>query len=174
MAIDTAQKELKPVNLKKAFVWAGVLVALDAFLLNQGVLSALVGAWMLLVSLPRSAFNKSPEQRNRRFARIAIFLGAVMLVFGLNSANNQIARKRAETLITAIKAFKLKNQRYPEKLSELVPDFIKYLPTAKYTLSFNSFHYVSGPESHSLFYVEMPPFGRPTYSFERGSWGYLD
>lgn len=100
-----AQKEAKPVSLKRAFVWAGVLVGIDAFILNQGAISALVGLWMLFVSLPRAVFTKIPKQRNRRFARIAIFLGAVILVFGLNWANNQIARKRADTLVIAIKAF---------------------------------------------------------------------
>lgn len=171
---DTGQKELKPVNLKKAFAWAAVLVAIDAFLLNQGGISALVGVWMLFVSLPRAAFTKNPEQKRHRFARAGIFLGAVMLVFGLNWANNQIARSRAETLITAIKAFNQKYQRYPNKLDELVPDFIDHVPNAKYTLGDTRFSYISEPGSHHLFYVAIPPFGRPTYSFEKDKWGYLD
>lgn len=174
MATDTEQKQLKPVNLIKAFAWAGVLIGVDAFILNQGVISALVGVWMLLVSLPRAAFIKIPEQRNRRFARVTIFLGAVILVFGLNWANNQIARKRAENLVTAIKTFNQKNQRFPEKLDELVPEFIDHVPTAKYTLGDTRFYYLSSPEYHSLFYVAFPPFGRPTYSFEKGSWGFID
>ena len=174
MVTNTAQKELKPVSLKKAFVWAGILVGLDAFILNQGAIAALVGLWMLLVSLPRAVFTKIPEQKKRRFARIAIFLGAVILVFGLNWANNQIARKRADTLVTAIKAFNQKYQRYPNKLDELVPEFIEYVPNAKYTFLFPKFTYLSSPEYHSLFYVAMPPFGRPTYNFEKDKRGYLD
>ena len=39
MVTNTAQKELKPVSLKKAFVWAGILVGLDAFILNQGAIA---------------------------------------------------------------------------------------------------------------------------------------
>lgn len=97
-----------------------------------------------------------------------------MLVFGLNWANNQIAKSRAETLVDAIKAFNQKHQRYPEKLDELVPEYIDHVPTAKYTLFFASFFYLSGHEFHSLFYVAMPPFGRPTYNFERDKWGYMD
>lgn len=174
MVTDTAQKEVKPVNLKKAFIWAGILVGIDAFVLNQGGISALVGLWMLFVSLPRAAFTKIPEQRNRRFALIAIFLGAVILVFGLNWTNNQIARKRADTLVTAIKAFDQKYQRYPNKLDDLVPEFIGHVPTAKYTFTFSRFYYLSSPEYHSLFYVALPPFGRPTYIFEKTKWGYLD
>lgn len=171
---DTAIKELKPISIRKAFIWAGVLIAIDAFYLNQGGISALVGLWMLFVSLPRAVFTKNHEQKNRRFARIVILLGAVVLVFGLNWANNKIARNRAETLVTAIKAFNQKNQRYPDKLDELVPEFIDHVPTAKYTFIFNSFSYLSSSEFHSLFYVAFPPFGRPTYIFEKDKWGYLD
>jgi hypothetical protein len=28
--------------------------------------------------------------------------------------------------------------------------------------------------SHLLFYTSMPPFGRPTYSFENQKWAYTD
>ena len=171
---DSTQREVKQISLTRTFAWAGAIVAVDAFLANQGVLSALVGLWMLLVSLPRAVFTKKPKQSRRRLARVAIFLGAVLLVFGLNWTNNQIARNRAETLVGAIKAFNQKNHRYPAKLDELVPDFIGHVPTAKYTLGFASFYYVSGPEYHSLSYVALPPFGRPTYSFERNRWGFLD
>ena len=174
MVTDTAQNELKPVSLKKAFIWAGILVGLDAFILNQGAIAGLVGLWMLFVSLPRTVFSKNPEQKNRRFARIAIFLGAVILVFGLNWANNQIARKRADTLVTAVKAFNQKYQRYPNKLDELVPEFIDHVPAAKYTLGDTKFYYLSGPGIHSLFYIAFPPFGRPTYNFEKDKKGYLD
>ncbi|MBI4938314.1 MAG: hypothetical protein HY846_08900 [Nitrosomonadales bacterium] len=163
------------INLTtKNFAWAGVLIVFDAFIANQGVVATLVGLWMLFVSLPRAALSKNPEQKSRGYKRVAIFLGAVLLVFVLNWANNQIARSRAETLVTAIKAFNQKYQRYPEKLDELVPVFIDHIPDAKYTLIFSSFKYISGPEFHSIFYIALPPFGRPTYYFEGDKWGYLD
>jgi hypothetical protein len=165
---------MKRINLRRALIWAGVLVAVDVFLLNQGVISALVGLWMLFVSLPRAAFAKDLEQRRPRLVRVAIFVGAVLLVFGLNWANNQIARNRAETLIAAIKAFNQKNHRYPTTLDELAPGFIDHVPNAKYAYVSASFYYVSSPEHHSLFYMAFPPFGRPTYNFERNTWGYLD
>ena len=171
---DTVQKEFKSISLKKAFIWSGFLIVLDAFFLNQGIISALFGVWFLLVSLPRAAFTKIPEQRNLHLKRAVIFLGAVMLIFGLNWANNQIARQRADTLIAAIQSFNLQNNRYPDNLDELVPKFINHVPEAKYTFLFQKFTYVSSPNSHRLFYISIPPFGRPTYIFESGSWGHLD
>jgi type II secretory pathway pseudopilin PulG len=103
-------------------------------------------------------------------------LGAVLLVFASNAANNHLARSRAETLIAAIKAFKQQNQRFPTKLDELVPDFIDHVPAAKYILfpPFGCFHYMGSPDSHSLMYTAFPPFGRPYYQFEEGKWRYMD
>ena len=171
---DSAQADVKQVDLSRALKWTGALVFADAFVLNQGAISAIVGLWMLFVSLPLILLVKGSKERGRRLARIAIFLGAVLLVFGLNWANNQIAKRRFETLITAIKAFKQEHQRYPAKLDELVPEFLDHVPLAKYTLAFPSFWYIALPDYHSLFYVEFPPFGRPSYTFEKDKRWYLD
>ena len=171
---DSAQREVKPISLPRTFAWAGALIAVDAFVVNQGVISAAIGLWMLLAALPRAAFTQDPGQRRLRLARVAIFLGAVAIVFALNWVNNRIAKSRAETLVTAVKAFKQKHQRYPEKLDELVPEFVEHMPVAKYTLAFGRFYYVATAGYHGLFYMDMPPFGRPTYAFERDTWGYVD
>ena len=171
---DPAQPGAKPISLPKTCAWAGALVFFDAFFLNQGVISACIGLWMLLGALPRAAFHKDHAQRRRRLARVAIYLGAVALVLGLNWANNRLAQSRAEALIGAIKAYQQKHQRFPAKLDELVPEFVEQVPVAKYTLAFGGFYYVATPDYHGLFYVEMPPFGRPTYHFEQNAWGYVD
>lgn len=47
-------------------------------------------------------------------------------------------------------------------------------PKARNTLMDRGFSYHSTPAGHLLWYVETPPFGRPTYDFERGRWGYVD
>ena len=164
------------INLTRTFAWAAALVVFDAFFLNQGVIAALVGLWALVVTVPRAAFTKDSEQKRLRLARAAIVLGAVLLVFASNAANNHLARSRADTLIAAIKAFKQQKQRFPTKLDELVPDFIDHVPVAKYILfpPFGCFDYMVSPERHSLMYTAMPPFGRPYYQFEEGKWRYMD
>lgn len=85
-----------------------------------------------------------------------------------------LLRGRAEVLITAVKSFHAKNQRYPKSLEELVPEFIDWVPLAKYTFVFSSFWYGTAPDNTILSYVDLPPFGRPTYSFTRNEWSYLD
>ena len=166
----------KKINLRSTFAWAVGLVVLDAFLLNQGVIAAVVASWTLVVTVPRAVLAKNSGQKRLRLARAGIMLGAVLLVFAFNAVNNHLARSRAVTLIAALKAFHQQNQRFPTELDELVPDFIDHVPVAKYVLlpPFACFYYMANPGRHSLMYTAMPPFGRPSYRFEEGEWSYMD
>ena len=85
-----------------------------------------------------------------------------MTIFAANWINNRIARTRAETLIVAVKKFKQSTGHYPANLQDLVPNFIDHIPLAKYTIAFNDFKFSSNEAHVSLWYVEMPPFGRPS------------
>ena len=161
-------------SLRKTIIFAVALVVIDALFLNQGTISALIGAVAVVVLLPRAAFTKDPALRSLRLAKAAIVLAAVLSVLGLNWANNKLARHRAESIIVAVEAFKQKHQRYPTTLDELVPELIAEVPAAKYAYISSKFYYLASPGSHVLFYVDIPPFGRPTYNFERQKWGYLD
>lgn len=159
----------------RAIVLATLLLAVDAFVLNQGVIALLVGLWLLLIELPRTYLAKRfMTVRPQRLRNMAVYLLSVILVLGLNALNNRVARVRAEALVVAVKAYHAKNQRYPKSLEELVPDYIERVPLAKYTLMFNRFSYNTSDQYTSLFYVALPPFGRPTFSFNRDAWGYLD
>jgi len=125
---------------RRAILLGLLLVVIDALLLNQGTIALAVGLWMLFVGLPRTFLAKKlAPVRAQRVANIAIYLAAVILVFGLNAANNQLARGRAQTLITAIRAFQADNGRFPNSLWELVPEYAETIPLAKYTLMFNQY-----------------------------------
>ena len=92
------------------------------------------------------------------------------------SWNNRLARARAETIVSALTLYKAQHGDYPTKLSALVPEQLPAVPRAKYTLLFSDFSYFYDPIEHRgfLLYTPLPPFGRPTFSLERQSWGYLD
>src|SRR5437016_5913804 len=89
-AATSTPGEERPWSLRKSLGWAGALIVIDAFILNQGMIAALVGVWTLGISLPRAAFSKVREQRDLQLARVGILLGAVVIVFALNWSNNQI------------------------------------------------------------------------------------
>ena len=151
-----------------------LLVVFDAFLLNQGGIAAISGVVLLFVALPLTFLPRFVGVRRQRLRNLAIYLTAVVLVFALNAANNRVAHARAERLVVAVKAYHAKYQRYPQTLDALVPEFVERVPLAKYTLVFNQFFYSNLEGKAALFYTELPPFGRPTYSFTYDRWTYLD
>ncbi len=118
-------------------------------------------------------FNNRPLFK-KRLVIIGIYFLMVILIFASNFINNSIAKRRAELLITACNKYKSLNGEYPEKLSDLVPEFLSKIPYAKYTFSFNRFKYSSSKDRHMILYAAIPPFGRPFYVFEDKMWGYLD
>lgn len=166
------QSEFK---IKSSIFTAIALFILDAFVMNQGAIAAVSIVVIVLWILPKSAFIKYKNESPKVPLTKALIYGVMALaVFSANFANNKLAKYRAEKLIVAIEAYHQSTGNYPEKLTDLVPSYIPAVPVAKYTLAFNEYWYINDKDVASLFYVELPPFGRPTYSFDSHSWGYLD
>jgi len=107
-------------------------------------------------------------------AKAGVFTLLFAVTFVTLKADNKVARSRAETLIAACNSYKQDNGEYPKKLEDLVPEYIDKVPTSKYSFGFNKYHYKSNDKFTTLWYVDVPPFGRPHYYFDRGEWGYLD
>lgn len=59
-------------------------------------------------------------------------------------------------------------------VAALVPAYIDHVPRAKYTIFFAEFTYQSRPGMTTLAYMDLPPFGRPSYDFDNRNWYYLD
>lgn len=105
--------------------------------------------------------------------RIQMPLFTLVLVFANNSLQTRVARINAARVVEACEQYHEANGTYPESLDELVPRYLSSVPRAKYCLSWGEIRYW-GPPINFLDWVEVPPFGRRTYAFERGEWGYLD
>jgi hypothetical protein len=152
-----------------------ILFVLDAFVLNQGFI-ALVTIFIALpiILLKAVAGRKDKPLLKKRLNAFGIYFTMSVLILTSIFINNKIAKSRAEAVIGACEKYKDKNQEYPEKLSDLVPDFINKVPLSKYTFGSNRFMYLASKEAHLLFYTAMPPFGRPTYNFEKQRWSYTD
>jgi len=97
---------------RRALLLGSLLIFLDAFYLNQGGIALLVSLWLLVISLPRTFLAKTfATVRKQRLRNITIYFVAVILVFVFNAANNTIAKRRADVLVSAVKAFHAKNQQ---------------------------------------------------------------
>jgi hypothetical protein len=176
-ADTTMQPDSQPSRstLARVIGWAVALFALDALVLNEGFIAGAVAFWLIAFTLPRSLLSRYQSVRRERLRNVGILMIAVALVFGFNWLSNVQARMRAESVASAVHAFQTKYGRYPQRLDDLVPEFLPTVPRAKYTLSFGEFRYfVSTNGIPRLQFTDFPPFGRPTYSFESNSWRYVD
>jgi hypothetical protein len=176
-ADDSLDVRAKRSRLRRSLAIATVLYVLDAFVLNQGVVAVLAALVVTVLRLPRAALALA--RRDWAAARIhavaaGIYLVMAAAVLGTNYMNNQLAHHRADMVIGAIRQYEVPHRRLPDRLEELVPDFLPSVPRAKYTLVFNSFLYLASPNRHSLVWITFPPFGRVTYNFEDDRWGHLD
>lgn len=167
-----------PASMTPHFITAGCLYAFDALVSGQGVFTLLVAAVMVLIGFFHLAASAGEQRWRVRHgvSMVALYIGLVTAVFSTIYCNNRIARARADTIIAALTAYKAKHGDYPTQLEALVPEHLPSVPRAKYALGFAEFGYYYDPEHHDgfLMYTSLPPFGRPTYSLARGSWGYID
>lgn len=173
-----AKDIVKQSKSLRGSVWiAAALYLLDALVFNQGVIALVTAAAVIFVMLPRAlmaAFKKDRALLVRRGIKAAIYTIMVVAVLVSNYLNNQLVQHRAEALIAACKEYREKYEKFPDKLEDLVPEFIPNVPLAKFTLTWNEFRYVPFEGQHGLMWVALPPFGRPSYDFEEDRWGYVD
>jgi hypothetical protein len=178
MNTDTTgnQSAVSPYGVKwTRWIRPIVLSLLLIFLDELGAYTFIIGVFLILVYLPRSLLAKKYAAcRKERLIRFAVYLAAVGVVFSLITINKHIAKDRAEQIISAVENYKAANGNYPDRLDQLVPQFMTEIPAkARITFTDSGFRYLVG-ESHTLMYVAMPPFGRATYNFEAKSWGFID
>lgn len=160
-----------------------LFLSLFLILDDQGIISGVIGLFLLFFYLPLSFRQRYQHCRRERLTRFTIYLLAFLLGYGMRVYNTSLAQERAERIIAAVEAYRAQNGVYPEKLQQLVPRFIPKVPEkARMALTDSGFRYISmklNDESvmndrHMLMYVTFPPFGRRTYSFETASWGRID
>jgi hypothetical protein len=162
-------------TVTKSIITGAILFVLDALVINQGAISLFLILTIFLWWLPKSAFKKYKQQSPKEeLTKVLIYGVIVIAVFTSNTINNKIAQNRANDLVLIIENFHQVTGDYPKTLNDLVPSYLPKVPKAKYTLGFNSFNYINDQGSISLFYHAIPPFGRPTYVFDRKEWRYLD
>ena len=167
--------EEKPYSAKKSIIIALVVYFIDALYLDQGVIAALFVFVIILFWLPKVLYKLIKKKNySQEIKKISIYGSMAILVFVSIAINNNIAQKRANALIVTIGTFYQDTGQYPENLEALVPEYLPMVPKSKYTFAFNEFRYINRDGNVSLFYTDLPPFGRPTYDFDKKQWFYID
>ena len=161
--------------MKKTIIIAVAIFVLDAYLLNQGVIAMVFLFLVAPITLIKASFAwKNADMRKRRLVAAGVYFIMAITVLAYIQVNNRRASRKADLLIAACKEYRAVHIAYPEKLTDLVPDFLEKIPKAKYAYSASQFHYVSREDAHLLWYVSFPPFGKRIYRFETKKWGFLD
>lgn len=163
-------------SLKAAWIIAGALFVIDAFILNQGSIAVFALLFVFFYQLPKALGTVRDEGvRKRRLQRAGIFTLMAALILGANLLNNLNARSRARRLITRCNQYKEKYGKFPDNLEALVPEFIRGVPRAKFVPGRNGrFKYSAAADSHQLMYTSLPPFSRKYYVLEERAWKNLD
>lgn len=164
-----------------------VLFTVDGLMMGQGFITFLVALLAVVAQLVLSAWRALKRDAPRSLAHLGaagVYVMTVAVVVGYLAVNNRLAVRRAGEVIAACRAYEATHGQLPNALRELVPAFLPAVPRAKYTAMFGDFTYFasraddSGPTSatpsHTLMYVQLPPFGRRLYHFENNSWSTLD
>lgn len=162
-----------PGSLRGTIVAVVALFVVDAFVFAQGFFSTVIAAIACLFLLARLTVAAAPTRRLLA-KKVALWVLLPVATIGTISANNALARSRAEVVIAAVHAYKRERGVYPSDLEQLVPAFLPSVPRAKLTLGFSRFEYLARDDKAWLHYTSLPPFGRPTYNFTAARWGYLD
>ena len=179
--------EREALSFRFHFIAAASLYVLDGIFFGQGVLAFLVMAGFLLSWIFEMSFRAAKNQPATKapLKKFAIYACCFVSVASTIAANNEIARSRADNIISAVKQYRAKTGEYPIKLDVLVPEYLASVPNAKYTVALNKFFYwprrignaavgtlnEAAPEEGALLmYVAFPPFWRPTYYFEQDRW----
>lgn len=127
-----------------------------------------------MAAFPWSTLRRLRDTTARLVQNTATLVVTTFVVLRPDRAGSERARKNAERLIEACRAFQARQGHLPAELTELVPHFLPELPSAKFGGPHFGFTYVTHGDRHVLGWTDMIPFGRPFYVFEEDRWGYLD
>ena len=117
--------------------------------------------------------------RNKKYAKLyaikaAIYLIALLGIFGIFEFNSQMGQKNAEAIIKAINTYYADTGVYPENLNQLIPIYLENIPGCAYRLMESEFRYFSDQGDPNLLWAVAPPFGRRIYYFKNAQWRTLD
>lgn len=137
-------------------------------------LSYLVILLLFASLLLTSIFRKRIKASLILLGHLAAILLSIDVSVALKSFKTQNTEKRGETIVSAIKKYRKAEGKYPNNLSELVPNYLDDVPkTDMGLLSFQSFRYTveRDQDRYHIFFLRSG-YLIGAYSPEDGTWHY--
>jgi hypothetical protein len=164
-------QDLKRVRLISGLIAASILV-ID-FLMASPTLTLFLALYVFFVLLPVTVFSFKNKPRMRYTGTKLVIYGCLLAwSYGFYTYDLALARRRAETVITAVDQFHHDQGRYPATLEELVPAYLGAIPRPR--LVPGAFRYSQSPGDPYLMYSGLGMFDRYSWSFTNQEWYYLD
>jgi hypothetical protein len=135
---------MSPRALRRTILIAVCLYVFDGLVVGQGVLGVFVflvaflpGGIRILIAVHRK------DRALVRFhaARVGVYFLMAVAIVATIYVNNRIASRQADRVIAACRQYEIKYHRLPDKLQEVVPEFLPGIPRAKYTLLYGDLSY---------------------------------
>jgi hypothetical protein len=162
-------------SMTRTVVAATILTLIDIFMLGSFYIAAILAAVVVPLKLVKATRLHGEGLVNRqRLVEAGIYTVAAVLIITAFILNNHLAQQRTKVLAVACEQYKVKYGEYPTELAELLPEFMKEIPTPKIGIFPDRFKYVSCKERHAIMYVKLPPYGRSYYTMETKKWGFID
>jgi hypothetical protein len=169
----------QPPPLWRTAAVLAILFLADLGFAGQGLFSLLVGvggvALLTMRALWAAVRGGSSALIRARTMRAGIYLVLAVATVATMRFHATTAENHAAQVIEACRAYEARHGKLPDRLAQLVSEFLPAVPRAKYTLQWGEFDYrTSENTTHTLMYVALPPFGRRLYHFEQARWSQLD
>lgn len=177
-----SDKQEKYSDLKKATRKSGItaisIFAIDTFILGAPAFSTFVLIYVVLYLFPVSVFSILNRPKLKFFGyKLLIYAAMVIASIGLHEFEITNAQHRGETIITAVNNYQQDKGRYPDTLENLVPVYLPEIPAARViptVIAPTDFYYLGAPDDPHLMFVEFPPYGRQSWSFQQKEWITID
>ncbi|MCX5804432.1 MAG: hypothetical protein NTU69_13055 [Proteobacteria bacterium] len=184
LGVMWARREGPPVTVypERRNITPHVVAAFIIFLVFAVVIDSLGIIFAFLVALMVIALKRVKSEHPVRMKLIAIGIYTVMLVcaIALKAINNQVSLRNASVIIAACEQYKTKKGVYPDRLNNLVPEYLSKVPVARYSgiTGWTYFHHSKKREDegdyYTLQYSYESLFGRRFYNSETKQWRSMD
>ncbi len=170
----------KQIKGPRHFVWTFLICALlysfDALYVGLPFLGILFCVVSMLVNFWRFLRHRKARRSvvTRYGIRSLVLCLTVLAILGTFMFNRHMGYVNAKLIIKAVEDYRIAHGEYPEKLGDLVPQFLSKVPRSAFRLTSTEYRYLHLEDYHSLSWVAVPPFGRPRYHFETKQWSYMD
>jgi hypothetical protein len=169
-----------PVSLRRTAIALAMVYGVDLFVIGTGFLAlsiALVGLPIHLLGSLIALLRQRRSLAATRLLRAGLYLALGVMASLTGRLQTTLAHRHSAQIIAACRQYRSERGAYPERLEDLVPGYLKAVPSVNLRLVMGtSFHYSRGGAAASpmLWYADVPGASRQVYWFETDRWSHLD